>query len=55
MAEIDKVSYCKPRPLGDWSPHEQLIDTLVKIESKRSWEDYDMELRQTEVIFEYSR
>jgi len=53
MPEIDKVTYCKPQPLGNWSPEEQLIDTLVKIESERSWEAYERLDLVTQVRFTY--
>lgn len=54
MSEIDVITYCVPRPIGDWSPEENLIDTLIKIESKRSWEDYDKTEFQAQIRFTYN-
>lgn len=53
MPDINKLTLCKPQPLGDWKPEDTLIDILIKIGSNRYWDHYTKVDYSTKVVFTY--
>ena len=53
MPEFDKITYSKPRPLGNWSAEEHLIQNLAQVWSERQWDKYVKTDLGTQVMFVY--
>lgn len=50
MPDIKRFTYCKPIPLGDWNPLDQLITNLLQLESTLEWTDYQVTDKPNSVV-----